>query len=64
VNDVCYSLEPSALAVLQLDLASNAKQVRAIAYVPGGFKLVELSKEDAKKVATAIGDHLVSLHCG
>lgn len=64
IDDVCYSLEPKALAVLHLDLASNAKQVRAIAYVAVGYKLVELSKENAKKVATAIADHLVSLHCG
>lgn len=64
IDDVCYSLEPRALAVLHLDLANNAKQVRAIAYVAGGYKLVELSKENAKKVSAAIADHLVSLHCG
>lgn len=64
VDGVCFALEPSALSVMTLDLASGGIQVRAIIHTPDGTRLEAMTREKALEVSTVIVEHLASLHCG
>lgn len=64
IDDVCYALEPTAIDVLLLDLATERKEIRAVIHTPDGTELTSLKRDAAVRIAKTISDHLVGLYVG
>lgn len=64
IDGTCYAIAPNLLSLLTLDLARNAKQCRAVTHTANGNQVAQLTKDEAKVIASKITDHLADLHCG
>lgn len=61
-DDLCFALQPGALSVLQLDLATGTENVRAVINTAEGSRLKVLERAKAIEVSGLIVEHLGALY--